>query len=279
MSSLFLRRRDEGRRDRIGSIRTAALSQKPPVRGVRAPPHLATASCPFGQGALDGRDLVVTDGRPVRAERPPSTDPSLLVIDVASDDPLARRSLAFALREQFERAHVRALGPSSPRDDAPAADVCVWDLGHDPRAALDRLQSAPGPMVPVVALVPSAAPVRAALAWGARAVLPRDAPDDVLAAAVRAVERGLSVLAPPFADDLFARDEVTAPSSAEALPAREREVLGLIAEGMPNKLIAHTLGISEHTVKFHVNAVMARLGAQSRTEAVVRAARRGLLVL
>lgn len=251
-----------------------------PFAGVRAPPHTATAPCPFGEGALDARDPVVTDGRPVRAERPPSTDPSPLVIDVAADDPLARRSLAFALREQFDRAHVRALDPTSPRADDPPADVCVWDLGHDPRAALDRLQSAPAPVAPVVALVPSAAPVRAALAWGARAALPRDADDGVLAAAVRAVQRGLSVLAPPFAEDLFARDEpAVTPAPVDALPAREREVLGLIAEGMPNKLIAHALGISEHTVKFHVNAVMARLGAQSRTEAVVRAARRGLLVL
>ena len=52
-----------------------------------------------------------------------------------------------------------------------------------------------------------------------------------------------------------------------------------MAEGLPNKLIAHRLGISDHTVKFHVNAVLAKLGAQSRTEAVVRAARRGMLVL
>jgi DNA-binding NarL/FixJ family response regulator len=57
------------------------------------------------------------------------------------------------------------------------------------------------------------------------------------------------------------------------------EVLRLLAEGLPNKAIAHRLGISEHTVKFHVNALLGKLGAQSRTEAVVRATRLGLILL
>ena len=57
------------------------------------------------------------------------------------------------------------------------------------------------------------------------------------------------------------------------------EVLALLAEGLPNKTIAHRLNISEHTVKFHVNAIMGKLGAQSRTEAVVRATRLGLILL
>jgi DNA-binding NarL/FixJ family response regulator len=57
------------------------------------------------------------------------------------------------------------------------------------------------------------------------------------------------------------------------------EVLQLLAEGLPNKTIAYRLGISEHTVKFHVNAILGKLGAQSRTEAVVRATRLGLILL
>ena len=57
---------------------------------------------------------------------------------------------------------------------------------------------------------------------------------------------------------------------------RELEVLQLLAEGLPNKAIAHRLGISEHTIKFHVNAIFGKLGAQSRTEAMVRATRLGL---
>ena len=64
-----------------------------------------------------------------------------------------------------------------------------------------------------------------------------------------------------------------------SLTPREVEVLALLATGLPNKLIAHHLGISEHTAKFHVTAVMAKLGAQSRTDAVIRAARQGMVSL
>ncbi len=64
-----------------------------------------------------------------------------------------------------------------------------------------------------------------------------------------------------------------------SLTPRELEVLALLAEGLPNKSIARRLDISEHTVKFHVNAVLAKLDVQSRTEAAVRAARMGLITL
>ena len=63
------------------------------------------------------------------------------------------------------------------------------------------------------------------------------------------------------------------------LTTRELEVLRLVAEGLPNKAIAHRLGISEHTIKFHVNSIMGKLGAQSRTEAVISATRQGQILL
>jgi DNA-binding NarL/FixJ family response regulator len=69
------------------------------------------------------------------------------------------------------------------------------------------------------------------------------------------------------------------PPLPEPLTPREQEVLQLLAEGLPNKAIARQLEISDHTVKFHVNAIMGKLGAQSRTEAVVRATRLGLVLL
>ena len=65
----------------------------------------------------------------------------------------------------------------------------------------------------------------------------------------------------------------------EKLTPRELEVLALIAEGLPNKKIAQKLEISEHTIKFHVNAIIGKLGVESRTEAVTRAARLGILRL
>jgi DNA-binding NarL/FixJ family response regulator len=67
--------------------------------------------------------------------------------------------------------------------------------------------------------------------------------------------------------------------SVEELTAREREVLQLVALGLANKTIARDLAISEHTVKFHVAAILAKLGAGSRTEAAHIGARRGLVPL
>ena len=65
----------------------------------------------------------------------------------------------------------------------------------------------------------------------------------------------------------------------EALTPREMDVLTLLAEGLPNKAIADALGISDQTVKFHVSSISGKLGAKNRTDAVRRAARRGLITL
>jgi DNA-binding NarL/FixJ family response regulator len=67
--------------------------------------------------------------------------------------------------------------------------------------------------------------------------------------------------------------------SPESLTAREREVLELLAEGLPNKAIAARLGLSDQTVKFHVSAISGKLGAANRTDAVRRAVREGLITL
>lgn len=66
---------------------------------------------------------------------------------------------------------------------------------------------------------------------------------------------------------------------AEELTPRELQVLQLVAEGLPNKAIAQRLHISEHTVKFHVAAILSKLDAHTRTEAVTRAVRQGLIIL
>jgi DNA-binding NarL/FixJ family response regulator len=119
----------------------------------------------------------------------------------------------------------------------------------------------------------------AARPWAA---LLKDAGAEEILAAIRAVARGLVVLDPAIARLTTLRT----PSAVrfedelgEALTERESEVLQLLALGLPNKTIASRLGISEHTAKFHVGSIMAKLGAASRTEAVTLAARRGLLVL
>src|SRR5262245_8860691 len=73
--------------------------------------------------------------------------------------------------------------------------------------------------------------------------------------------------------------EIGDEAPAEALTARERQVLDLLAEGLANKAIASRLGISDQTVKFHVASICGKLGASNRTEAVRRAVRRGLITL
>ncbi len=102
----------------------------------------------------------------------------------------------------------------------------------------------------------------------------RDASAEELVAAVRAVASGLSVLSPALATQIARREVEEVP-----LTAREIEVLALMADGLPNKAIAARLGISEHTVKFHVGSILAKLGASSRAEAVAIAARKGILFL
>jgi DNA-binding NarL/FixJ family response regulator len=115
----------------------------------------------------------------------------------------------------------------------------------------------------------------------ARGWLLRDARVGEIAAAVRAVAAGVVALAPSLASDLSAPSLATEGGEAAGvrLTEREGEVLRQMATGLPNKAIARELGISEHTVKFHVGAVLSKLDAQSRTEAVTLAARRGLLAL
>ena len=166
-------------------------------------------------------------------------------------------------------------------------DIVLFDGGAGGREVPDlmaRLHAA-GVEAAVVVLsgMRAGGAIGSALREGVRGYLPRDVLAEELAAAVRAVAGGLVVLHPSLVELLAlpraASFEGDTQASEEALTAREREVLQLLAQGLANKQIAQRLTISEHTVKFHVGEVMAKLGAASRTEAVTRAARRGLLVL
>jgi DNA-binding NarL/FixJ family response regulator len=117
-------------------------------------------------------------------------------------------------------------------------------------------------------------------AWG---VLPIEASAEELQAAVRAVYEGLIVAAPALLKPMLAPIQaISAPDSdpePASLTERENQVLQLLARGLPNKQIALQLGISEHTVKFHVSAIYAKLQAANRTEAVRSGVLRGLISL
>jgi len=125
-----------------------------------------------------------------------------------------------------------------------------------------------------------------ALRHGAHAVLPRDSDPAQIAAAALAAARGLAVIPPAL---LAALLEPTPPDEGKTFAAagaqtprltpRELEVLAALADGASNKLIARRLGISFHTAKFHVAALLEKLDADSRTEAVAKGARLGLVML
>ena len=116
-----------------------------------------------------------------------------------------------------------------------------------------------------------------ALRSGVRGVLPRDATPNQIIAAIEAAAAGLAVLDAADVDAVLVSPRPA--RLVEPLSPREIEVLNMLAEGSSNKAIAHRLGISEHTVKFHVTSIMAKLNAGSRTEAVTLGIRQGLVML
>lgn len=209
---------------------------------------------------------------------------------IVADDRLARAGLATLLAEMPDLA---IAGRVSGADDLRAAlethrpDVILWDMGWKPETALGRLASA-ATDTPVVALLDSEQDAGAAWGLGAKGLLPRDAAPEQIAAALVAANSKLLVVDARYRDALPSRPAIEPatpqfpgdePALVEELTPRELEVLRLLAEGLPNKAIAQRLEISEHTVKFHVNALLGKLGVGSRTEAVVRATRLGLIFL
>jgi DNA-binding CsgD family transcriptional regulator len=118
-----------------------------------------------------------------------------------------------------------------------------------------------------------------ALRTGVRAVLPADASAAEILAAIQGAAAGMAVIDPRDLETLIASTPQPSAEAATPLTAREREVLGMLAEGAANKTIAWKLGISEHTVKFHVAQILAKLNAGTRTEAVTLGIRQGLILL
>jgi DNA-binding NarL/FixJ family response regulator len=142
----------------------------------------------------------------------------------------------------------------------------------------------PPPALVVLADDPRAAWLPDALRAGVAAVLPREATSNEIIAAIQAAAQGLVTLHPTTVALILPQlaapaRSVTPLTDAHTLTPREIEVLGMLAEGLGNKIIARRLGISEHTVKFHVGSILTKLNAASRTEAVTIGARQGLIML
>jgi DNA-binding NarL/FixJ family response regulator len=144
---------------------------------------------------------------------------------------------------------------------------------------------------PVLALVNEGQEAEA-LAVGSDGVIRKDSKPKAIAAAIEALYHGLAVFDPRYALPLLKAPVAAAVNphhgtsvltlmkgANEILTPREGEVMTLLADGLSNKEIAAKLEISEHTAKFHVNSILQKMGAQKRVEAVVRAAKLGIIEL
>jgi two-component system, NarL family, nitrate/nitrite response regulator NarL len=205
---------------------------------------------------------------------------------VVADDLLSRTGLATLLAERSDQEIVGQLSgadlPTSAATFAP--EVILWDMGWEAASgnnAVERLGDWEDAPCPVIVMVQDAAQAVESWSAGAKGLFLRSTRIDSVIAALVPVARGLIVIDPALADRMLApREPIRPPAQPyDALTAREMEVLQYIAQGLPNKVIARRLNITESTVKFHVNAILGKLGAQSRTDAVVRATRLGLVML
>lgn len=164
-------------------------------------------------------------------------------------------------------------------------DVIVVDLPDPDPQFLPAIRALPPHSAAVVVLIdePDAYWSARALRSGVRAILPRESSSEEIEAAIHSAHLGLVLLEPELAADVAAhiRAEIgdPLPQPLGELTPREVEVLRMLAEGLGNKQIADRLGISDHTVKFHISSILGKLGAASRTEAVTLGIRMGQIVL
>jgi DNA-binding NarL/FixJ family response regulator len=211
-------------------------------------------------------------GRPIR-------------ILVADDHPVVRDGLIAMLRTQpdFEVVGQAATGAEALTIAATAEpDVLMLDLEmpEPDGVGVLRALAAKGARARAIVFTVFDTDERiiAAVEAGAAGYLLKGAPREEVFTAIRTVAAGGSLLAPVAATAVLRR--VRGEAAADARPSltpRERSVLAHLGRGLGNKQIAAALGITERTVKFHMSAVFAKLGASNRTEALARALQTGLL--
>jgi two-component system, NarL family, response regulator YdfI len=216
----------------------------------------------------------------------------MLKVIIAAESALARRGIEQLLRGPgveivASTASLSALDAEPEQQDSADIIVVTAEPSHF-ATTMQKLADADlfrGLPVVLLAEILDPQTTAQALRMGARAVLPAELARPQLLAALEAVLRGFVVAMPAEAETVIAASQT--PSSQandvedllEPLTPREHQVLRLLAVGLANKEIASRLDISEHTVKFHVAAILGKLGAASRTEAVALGIRRGLILL
>ena len=185
---------------------------------------------------------------------------------------------------------IRAIEPhlSELQPDVVVLDLTATELGGDFESNRGNGERYNTPITslagwPIVVLVdePSSDWTAYALRSGVKGILPRDSAMDELLPAIEAAYTGLVLLDPEVTQNLAARIRQSKQTIAapDDLTPREIEVLRMLADGLSNREMASRLSISDHTVKFHVSSILEKLGAATRTEAVTRGIRMGLILL
>ena len=212
----------------------------------------------------------------------------MIAVAVLASSPLTQARLEALVAA---RSGWRLAVPPSPAADqtgdpagsAVSADVLLVDPGTRPVEAFLRTLPGTVRLPPIMLLGGGVTPAAFTrlLRAGVRAILPRGASAHEIAAGIEALAAGLVVLhpsAPPVSVGTMVR-RTPAESRTDPLTSRELEILGMMAEGLGNRAIGKSLGISTHTVKFHIAVILDKLSARSRTEAVAIGMRRGLLMV
>jgi DNA-binding NarL/FixJ family response regulator len=209
--------------------------------------------------------------------------PDPIRVLIADDHPVVRQGLRtyLELQPDIEVAGEAGGGiEAATQAERLAPDVVLLDMvmpAGDGLEALRRIRTGPGaPRVVVLTSFPADDRVVEAMRAGAAGYLLKDAQPAELLAAIRSAHSGGSPLHPEAAARLVG--ELRRPPDAGGeLTGREREVLALIARGMPNKAIALQLSLSEKTVKAHVSAILRKLDVTDRTQAALKAVREHLV--
>jgi DNA-binding NarL/FixJ family response regulator len=201
---------------------------------------------------------------------------------IADDHPLFRGALREAVTGLFARGDIAEAGTfdevSSILDGASEVDLILLDLAMPGARGFSGLMylRAQFPSVPVVIVSANDEPavIRRCMDFGASGFIPKTAGVDVMRKAIAGVLKG-GVWTPPDIDLSSAVDAETAALLARlaTLTPQQVRVLMMLSEGLLNKQIAYELGVSEATVKAHVSAILQKLGVESRTQAVIAAAR------
>jgi two-component system, NarL family, response regulator LiaR len=206
----------------------------------------------------------------------------ILIVD---DHPIVREGLAAVLDAQDD---MEIVGEAADGDEAVSKyeqfhpDIVLMDLampGTDGVEAIRRIRAHDSyARVVVLTAYDTDDRIFQAVQAGARGYLLKGAPRNEIFRAIREVNNGGSLLEPAIAGKLLNRvGDILRGGTVEQLTPRELDILTLMARGLRNKEIANQLFITERTVKFHANAIYRKLDVSSRTEAVSKALRHGLV--